>query len=249
MYSGNPDLQNLVANISLNTLGYDAYLGEMAKLAELYNTDSKWWKENQNGDPAILNRTLDYIEVGLKSFASKLYDEDDIDGAYAKYVEYLDKFPFADDYYDIKWYSAVMQDMSENKDFAILEKIYDDMMKSIDFHNYGHLVKYQQTRVYLNKVTEETDGVYHEKLADAEIIEERELPSGNFVKKYALSENMIRFIRSLDNLYEVDFEYEYAQAQDRLNKSQAKFKEAEDSGAEVIVVKKLSDRVDYDQTF
>ena len=129
-----------------------------------------------------------------------------------------------------------------------LEKIYDDMMKSIDFHNYGHLVKYQQTRVYLNKVSDETNGVYHEKLPDAEVIEERELPSGNFVNKYALSENMIRFIRSLDNLYEVDFEYEYAQAQDRLKKSQAQFKEAEDSGAEVIVVKKLSDRVDYDQT-
>ena len=88
MYSGNPDLQNLVANISLNTLGYDAYLGEMAKLAELYNTDSKWWKENQNGDPAILNRTLDYIEVGLKSFASKLYDEDDIDGEINPPIEY-----------------------------------------------------------------------------------------------------------------------------------------------------------------
>ncbi len=83
-----------------------------ALLAERYGEGTAWWQANFN-HPDARDKARGYIEESLASVAIELHlhaqqtgDPADFAAAAAKYREYLDRFPFADDFYEISWYLA-----------------------------------------------------------------------------------------------------------------------------------------------
>ena len=176
--------------------------------------------------------------------------DEDISKNYQEYVMYLEQNPNADDYYDIKFFAAMSLVLSQKKegsqDWSDLENIYDDLLKNKEKHNYGSLVIYYQNRMFLQRVNEELGGQFSEHHKDATVIERRELPSGNFVQKYAFSENIENWIESFKELQKIDFAKEISAGEERLKVSKARLQEGEENNVEAEVLKKLQDRVDYD---
>ena len=177
--------------------------------------------------------------------------EDDISKNYQEYVTYLEQNPNADDYYDIEFYAAISlvqsQRKGEEQDWNALAKIYDDLLKNQEKHHYDSLVKYYQNRMFLQSVNKELSGQFSEHHKDAIVMEKRELPSGNFLQKYAFSENIETWIQSFEDLQKIDFEKEISVAEERLKVAKTRLQEGEEKKVDVAVLKKLQDRVVYDQ--
>ena len=82
----------------------------ITQLNELFNRDSAWAHANRN-NPDALAVADGYIEQSLAQVAIDLHMAADQTGApdqYSRaadlYSQYLNKFPFAKDYYEIQWY-------------------------------------------------------------------------------------------------------------------------------------------------
>ncbi len=111
---GNPTLQLKVAQLHESKAIPDLEAAGRARtvLTERYNPDSAWWAANRN-DPDALAVAERFIEQSLADVAIEYHiraqetqTREDFEAAADKYREYLSRFPFADDYYEIQWYLA-----------------------------------------------------------------------------------------------------------------------------------------------
>jgi cellulose synthase operon protein C len=111
---GNPTLQLKVAQLHESKALPDLEAAGRARtvLTERYNPDSAWWQANRN-DPDALAVAERFIEQSLADVAIEYHIRaqesqtlEDFAAAADKYREYLSRFPFADDYYEIQWYLA-----------------------------------------------------------------------------------------------------------------------------------------------
>ncbi len=108
----NPTHQWRVAQISYTLDDPEGAQEAIAELTEVYNDDSPWWTANRK-NPEAQAVARGYIEKSLAAVATGYHnegitteDEASLARAADLYGQYLRKFPFAEDYYEIQWYRA-----------------------------------------------------------------------------------------------------------------------------------------------
>lgn len=137
----NPTFQYKIAQLQMSKSPPDDVAANAAiqLLTERYNDRSVWYRSNRaNPDAQAVAR--DYIEESLVSVADSYYenalkttDPADYAKAAAAYGEYLKKFPFTDDYYQLQWSYAQM--LTGSGDVAGATREYRQLMKGGE-HNY-----------------------------------------------------------------------------------------------------------------
>jgi TolA-binding protein len=107
-----------------------------AALAERYHDESEWALANRN-NPEALSVARGYIEQSLAKMATDLHlraqqtnRPEDYSLAADRYQEYLRRFPFADDYYEMEWYLA--DALFKSRRLPEAEKAYVQLLKGQD---------------------------------------------------------------------------------------------------------------------
>ena len=208
----NPDYQFQVAVLYLNLPIPDPEASGLALtvLNERYSEGTSWWEANSK-NPDAQARAKSYLERSLSAVAREYHIRakqtgkiEDYAAAADGYEEYLDKFPFADDYYEIQWYLADSLYNAERYTEAIDQ--YLQLLK-VTGHPYRDGSQFNLARAY-QKVLEEKYGSPFLKPEDAVVREEVELPSGQKRTVYALSEEHLLFVAAADVLQGAEFKDE-----------------------------------------
>ena len=132
----------------------EAYLERSAKariaLTERYNDQSDWWLGNKY-NPEALAGARRYIEDSLVDVATqfliqaqKTGEVADYAAAATKYREYVDRFPIADNFYEMQWFLALS--LFNAKDFDNAAQEYSALVKSGKNHKYGDGSVFQRMR-------------------------------------------------------------------------------------------------------
>lgn len=149
----NPEFQFKVAQLYMSLPVPDPVASADAErlLAERYNDSTEWWSANR-ANPDALAVARGYTERSTANVAKDMHlaaqetgDPKQFSDAADKYREYLLRFPFADDYYEMEWYLA--DALFNAKRFEDAEKEFLQLLKT-DAHPYGDgsLFKLMQTR-------------------------------------------------------------------------------------------------------
>jgi len=84
----------------------------ITRLNELFNRDSAWAHANRNNPDALavadgyIEQSLAQVAIDLHTAANETGEPTQYSRAADLYSQYLNKFPFAKDYYEIQWYLA-----------------------------------------------------------------------------------------------------------------------------------------------
>ncbi|MGB0639124.1 MAG: tetratricopeptide repeat protein [Myxococcota bacterium] len=205
----NPTYMWTVARLyrSLDVPDLEASQNSITRLNELFNRDSAWANANRN-NPDALDVADGYIEESLASVAIDLHNAAGAENNLAKfsraadlYSQYLNKFPFAKDYYEIQWYFADTLLKSGRLPEAAAE--YTQLLKGTG-HPYrdGSTWNLMQVRRQIlldkyGKVEVLPPDAVQEKVVTAE--------SGNTRAVYFVSDEHKQFIDVADMLLEVEF--------------------------------------------
>jgi len=149
----NPEFQFKVAQLYMSLPVPDVEASAQAELvlADRYNDSTDWWQANR-ANPDALAVASGYTERSLANVAKDFHFAaqesglpEDFSRAADKYREYLLRFPFADDYYEMEWYLADALFNARRLDEA--EKEFLQLLKT-DAHPYGDgsLFKLMQAR-------------------------------------------------------------------------------------------------------
>ena len=120
----NPKFQQQIARLHVTKVpaDRDAANAAVATLNERFNDTSAWWRANRN-NPDALSVARKFIEDSLAAVAINAHNKASETGAPADYLEaarlygaYLQKFPFASDYYEIQWYYATVLQLGADLD-------------------------------------------------------------------------------------------------------------------------------------
>jgi tetratricopeptide (TPR) repeat protein len=131
----NPKFQQQVARLHVTKVppDRDAANAAIATLNERFNDNSAWWRANRN-NPDALSVARSFIEDSLAAVAINAHTKANESGAPVDYLKaaqlygaYLQKFPFASDYYEIQWYNATVLQLggdlsSAEREFTQLRK-------------------------------------------------------------------------------------------------------------------------------
>ncbi len=208
----NPTYQWTIANLfmSLTVPDRDAAQNAITRLNELFNRDSTWAHANRN-DPDALSVADGYIEESLAAVAINLHnaasesgDRSQFSRAADMYAQYLNKFPFAKDYYEIQWYFADTLLKSGRVEEASAE--YSQLLKGTG-HPYRDGSMWNLMQVRRQALVDRYGRV--EQLPPEAVEEKRvSLPSGGERVVYKLSEAHQAFIESADMLTDAEFSNE-----------------------------------------
>ncbi|MCK6506610.1 tetratricopeptide repeat protein [Myxococcota bacterium] len=213
----NPTHQWRIAQIAYVMDEPDRAQQAIAELTERYNDESAWWTANRN-DPDAQTVARSYIEKSLAAVATGYHNQGLETGdkeAFARaaelYGQYLRKFPFAADYYEIQWYRADTLMQTEQYDAAETEFI--QLLKATD-HPYrdGSLWNLMQVR---KGRLERRYPSFDARPADA--VEDRRvtLQNGNERVIWKLSEDHLAFIEAANALLDANVtEPDYREALD-----------------------------------
>lgn len=198
----NPTYQWRIAQIYYEIEEASAAQAAIAELTERYNDDSDWWAANY-ANPDALDVARGYIERSLAAVATGYHtqgletgDVEALARAAELYGEYLKKFPFASDYYEIEWYRA--DTLMKTGQYEAAEAEYLQLLKA-DNHPYrdGALWNLMQVRRQrLAARYPSLDELPPDAVEEARI----KLESGRERVVYALSEDHQRFIEAADQL-------------------------------------------------
>ena len=179
----------------------------ITQLNELFNRDSAWAHANRN-NPDALAVADGYIEQSLAQVAIDLHMAADQTGApeqYSRaadlYSQYLNKFPFAKDYYEIQWYLSDTLFKSGRLREAGAE--YIQLLKGKD-HAYRDGAMWNLMLVR-RQVLVDAHGTVEALPTNAVEIERRPGANGQERSIYALSDEHKNFIASADMLMETEF--------------------------------------------
>ena len=162
----NPDYQWKIATLYNALPVPDTNAAQLAitELNERYNDKSEWWRANQNNPDALANARR-YIEQSLSAVAQTRHmkaaetgDPADYAEAAALYQEYLNEFPFADDYYEVQWYLADTLVAAGKTDAA--EAQFEQLLKSGDDHSYDEMALYRLSLVRRQQVVDAYSTAY-----------------------------------------------------------------------------------------
>lgn len=139
----NPTLQIATIELYLNSVIRDLEAAGEARVQfiERYGEGSDWWIANRD-DPQALDVARTFIESSLLEVAVEYRVRAQESGnvgdyalAAAKYREYLDRFPIADDFYEQQWYLADSLKLARDWDGARVE--YESLLRNADYHPFG----------------------------------------------------------------------------------------------------------------
>ncbi len=211
----NPTHQWRIAQIYYLLEDQDKAQDAIAQLTERYNDDSDWWTANY-ADPDARSVARSYIEKSLAAVATGYHsagletgDKEAFARAAEMYGEYLKKFPFAEDYYEIQWYRA--DTLLKTEQFADAEAEYAQLLKAKG-HPYrdGSLWNLMQVR---RAQLEAKYASFDKRPDDAVVQDTITLESGRERTRWKLSEDHVDFIQVAEQLLAADLtEPDYREA-------------------------------------
>lgn len=179
----------------------------IALLTQRYNDNTDWWRANRD-NPDALDTARSYIERSLAAVATQYHETALKTGKAADflkaadlYKQYLTKFPFADDYYEIEWYRA--DTLLKGGDLDAAEHEYEQLIKADD-RVYRDGALWQLMQVRRQKVIN-VFGRFDTVPANAAIERQIDLPSGKKRPVYVLDDIHKKFIEICDRLVDADF--------------------------------------------
>ncbi len=205
----NPTYQWEVARLYLNLPipDPDAQAEALAVLNERYSEESDWWEANRN-NPDAQSTARRYIEESLLNVAVEYHlraqrsgSVEDYSRAADGYQNYLQKFPFADNYYEAQWYLA--DTLYASKRFDEAEEQYLQLLKA-GGHPYVDGSQYQLFKTRLFQL-EEAYGAVGSLPQDAVVASTETTDAGQERQIYALGDLHREFIESADALREFGF--------------------------------------------
>jgi TolA-binding protein len=179
----------------------------MRVLSELYTEGTPWYNANRS-NPEAVAKARTYIESALAQVATEILQRAtetqqvaDFAAAADKYREFLDKFPFADDYDTYEWYYAYA--LFGSNQFQLAADAYVQILRN-DRSIYRDGARYQlmksREQVVLGRF-----GALEKVPADATVERVDTTPFGKQVTVYALSDEHKAFIQSCDDLATREF--------------------------------------------
>ncbi len=226
----NPTYQWTLATLYMSMVPprADEAQAAIAELNDRYNDESPWWEANRaNPDAQAVARS--FIEQSLAAVATQVHERagetrspEDYARAADLYAQYLAKFPFARDYYEVQWYLAQTRLFAGDKDGA--EREYAQLYKAGDHHlREGALLFLRQ--IYLVRVSEGY-GTPAALPPDAQVEKTVDLPGGGKRNVYLLGPQHEALVNLSDSLVGTDFEAvvatvseELAAVEDRLKRA------------------------------
>lgn len=214
--SENPTYQWKVAQLYGNLVVPDeeAIQRTIANLNTLYNDQSDWWRENQT-NPDALAVARGYIEQSLSTIAQVQHqaatesnDPADYAEAASLYKQYLDEFPFADNYHQIQWLLA--DTMIASGQFEAVVTQLEQLVKTGTDHNYGAVSLYRlmiaRQQMIVNEYGDDTS-----RPEDTPVLERQTLRSGAERDVFVLGDRHQAYIDTFDAVLAADFAGEVAQ--------------------------------------
>ena len=205
----NPNFQWKIAELysSLPVPDADATNRAVVELNNRYHDRSEWWQANQN-NPDALATARGYIERSLATVASNAHvdaissgDPLAFSAAAELYQQYLNEFPFADNYYEIQWYLA--DTLLESGRIEEAESQYQQLLKSGSDHNYTEMSIYRLALVRRQLVIN-AYGSPVELPEDAVVERTETLPSGAERNVYAIGELHQSYLQTNQRLMTAD---------------------------------------------
>lgn len=126
---------------------------ERLKLTQRYGETSEWWSRNKNNPEALaVARGIiesELLEVAREYLVRAQFSETPADYmvAAAKFADYLDTFPIADDYYEQQWFLAYA--LKEGGDWAGAAAEFEKLFRSRRYHPFGDGALYELTNARL----------------------------------------------------------------------------------------------------
>jgi cellulose synthase operon protein C len=205
----NPDYQWEIGKLYMSMVPQNAAAAQDAVTAlnDLYNDDSAWWRANRN-NPAALDAARGYIERSLAAVATSYHTQalESNDPALFKkaaemYGEYLTKFPFADDYYEIQWYLA--DTLVKSGQLEAAEREFEQLLKASN-HAYKDGSLWLLMQVRRQRLIDQY-GSFDALPAGAAEESKFTAASGKVRPIYALSAQHKEFIEVCDQLQQAQF--------------------------------------------
>jgi TolA-binding protein len=205
----NPEYQFKIAQLWLSGPNRNETASADAErvLVERYNETTDWWQANR-ANPDALAVARGFTEKSTANVAKdwhleaqKTGDPAQFSRAADKYREYLLRFPFADDYYEMEWYLA--DALYNAKRLPECEKELLQLLKT-DAHDFGDgaLFRLMQTR---RQILVDKYGKV-EALPDNAIVERVDTSeAGAQIQVYMLTDEHKRFIEVADQIRETVF--------------------------------------------
>jgi TolA-binding protein len=205
----NPDYQYQVALLygRLPIPDMDGQQQALADLNQWYNEDSDWWTANKN-NPDAQSKARGYIEQSLSSVAKDIHimavntgDAELFSKAADMYREYLQRFPFANDYYEISWYLAdSLYNAGRHRESAVE----CEQLLKMTGHPYAEQATWALFRNY-DAILKAEYGKVEALPQDAAVTKQVELPNGQVRDVYALGEDHQRYVDAADIALGYDF--------------------------------------------
>ena len=205
----NPEFQFKVAQLWMSLPTPDPVASADAErvLVERYNDSTEWWAANR-ANPDALAVARGYTEKSTANVAKDLHLEAQEKGdpalfsrAADKYREYLLRFPFADDYYQMEWYLA--DALFQAKRLEEAEKEFLQLLKT-DAHNFGDGALFRLMQARRQQLVDKYGEV--QKRPDNAIVERVDKSEfGPEVKVYMLSDDHKEFIEAADQVVNTPF--------------------------------------------
>jgi TolA-binding protein len=205
----NPDRQYKIAQLYMTMMPKNEPASADAErvLADRYSEGTSWWAANR-ANPDALAVARGFTERSLANVAKDLHVKAqstssiaDYSEAADKYREYLLRFPFADDYYEMEW---LLADALFNANrMAEAEKEYLQLLKTSN-HPFGDgaLFNLMQAR---RKALVDKYGKVEARPADAIVERVDKLPSGAEITVYMLTDEHKDFIEAADRVVATPF--------------------------------------------
>jgi TolA-binding protein len=205
----NPKYQQRISEIYASQPFPDQAAAAQALLAlsETYGEGSAWWEANRNNPEAIavargfIEKSLVAIALELHIRAQESGTREDFAAAANQYREYLDAFPFADDYAEYQWYLADTLYQASRYDEAIKEYL---RLIATDGHPYGDGSRWQMVKAW-TQILVNTFGKV-EQLPEGAVVESTVEAATGDRPVYLLGEQHIAFISAADDIRNDDFE-------------------------------------------
>jgi tetratricopeptide (TPR) repeat protein len=217
----NPIYQNKISQLygQLPLPDYEAGARASALLAERYGPETAWWEANRN-NPDAQAAARKFIEDSLSQVARSKHQNAIMTGEAADYLdaaehykEYLRKFPFAGDYYEVTWYLA--DTLYRAGDFQQAITHYNQLLKFANKHPYTDGARYQLWKSWRQQLQATYADIY-ELPGDAVVERTVETVGGGQRSVYMLSEGHKGYIEISDDLRTRKFTDEvYSQALER----------------------------------
>jgi TolA-binding protein len=189
-----------------------------ARLATDYVDGTRWAEANRN-NPDAIGAARKFIEKSLSTVATERLIKaretgsvEDYREAARQYTEFLDKFPFADEYDTFEWYRALA--LFQSNQFAAADAAYTQILKN-DQSPFRDGARFQimktREQIVLAKF-----GKLEEIPADAVVESTVDTPFGKQITRYMISDEHKSFIAACDDLVEREFtDPEWAPALER----------------------------------